>query len=176
MKEINSVTIDNNVENRETVDVFFNNHLTLASVIAQRHDGFMKGAYYTMPNANKGTKGEVNKVYLSNGRDFSIHLNDLMGQGISTHWLYPDHFDDFYHVFCYPVYDLFDAFGIKETQKTIYFDMVTGKGYECSVYFYLENYGKRFLVTFKDGEKKYLTSHEYGKEFVFLDGDRFLIK
>ena len=169
--EINAVTTMTKADTREDMKVFFNNPLVLASVIAQKHDGLMKGAYYVKANTNEGIKGKARKVYLSNGHDFSINLNDLMGVGVSTSSLYPDNFNEVYHVFCYPMYDLFDAFGIKKSQKTIYFDLATGKGYPCSAEFYLANYGKRFLVTFENGDVMHLSSRDYGEKYVFLDRD-----
>ena len=151
-----------NVENLTEEKVFFDDLLTTAAFISQRHHSCMKGAYWNGK--------EVKRRYFTPGDGISINVMDYTGVGIGWSRVDEKNFWKSSFIFKYLPLDLFDA--IEEAinnKEMIFFDVDFGKAYKCTAEFQLVNYGVYFDVKFQNGEKVRISKQDYWKKFVFLD-------
>jgi hypothetical protein len=155
MKKIDFATL-------EEQQIFFDNIVCAGAFISQRHNGCMKGAYYN------GT--EVKKRYFTLGFGVSINAVDYMCEGMGWSTIGPEEFENSFKLLLYLPIDVFDTIEMADGKRElIYFDLETGKGFNCTAEFQQCNYGVYYETVFRDGQKVILSKRDYEKKFIFLD-------
>ena len=153
------------------VDAFIDNVLWLNDIVSKCHGKLMKGAFF-----HGQTKTVHKRHFLVDEKNIVVMLL-LDDKEFRACMLTPDYTPLEVQVLRYLPIDEFDAIELKG-EKELFFDLQTGKAYECMVHYVMENYKNNFKVTFEDGEDILFPGKDYCKDYVFLDPntDRTVLK